>query len=314
MANTQPLEKIVSEDITKEMVKGINVNEGFYINPKTKYKREIFVDKAVKFFDLAKYYSKLDKDLNDIDTLDDLLGVLRDYLPEVGKDELLAHWKSNPFEAKKNAKDVLSKDALTIAKFIENNRDEVLKKLPAEQLYSLLQRVPLYKTGVEEYDRFRNLRKKVAEIFEAREKGMDLSSVVADEVKELLSKVSEDTRIFFASNDQLMSNLITSYVVNKINEEFQKSFRNEQGKLDREAIKKYLVANYKVVEDRISSTAYEGKDKERERFKIWDKNLKPQYVEIARQLYAPEEKEEKLKIDEAKETREAETEALGLDF
>ena len=200
-----------------------------------------------------------------------------------------------------------------MAKFVENNRDELLEKLSEKQLLSLIGRVPLYPTGNREHDRVSYLINKLREMQRAGQEKGDISDVVQEELKELIEQMPEEQRSFMQYCPEMMGSL-TKSIAQKLGGAYEGLFRKEDKSLDKRAMVKYLIDNYKVAEDFLDDTNKPANEKlsEGEKASIWDKNLKTQYLEIARELLGSEKKKYKRDKDEDKENRKDKAKSLGL--
>ena len=293
------LEQLLGEQAVNE-IKG----RPFGIDPSMKYDgnskevQEKFVKYAGNLFDVEKYYGKLKENSGDIGTLNDLAQLALKYM--AGDKETNTAIMRDPNKALQQADVLLSTGYVNMAKFVENNRNKILDKLSAEQLYSLVNRVPLYGTGNEGHDRVILLRDKLMKINQtAQEKG-DIKSAINREIEELIEKMPEEQKAFFQENSEIYLQSLTRAILGKINKAYASLFKTADGKnLDKPALKKYLEDNYRVIEDVMSE-----KDRpDNERLEIWDKNLKPQYVEIAKELYPIDKNEVKMDKDKDKEER-----------
>ncbi len=279
----------------------------FGIDFKGKYDREEFVKRAEDLFNVEEYYSKLRENSSDIGALNDLMGIAIEYMAD-DKRKNIALLQKNPHLALEQGEILYSAGSYSMAKFVENNRNEFLDRLSVEQLYSLFRRVPLYKTEDKKYERIRGLREKVMLIQEVGRKGGDIGSVVEEELKELMEKVPDEQKGFIVRN-QIPSLIKT--LAEYIQKAFVSLFRDEEGKLDKSALRRFLEDNYKVAEDFIDKEIPNDKPKEKEKY--WNDNLKTQYVEVARELYGSEKKEERKDKDKDKEERKDKAKNLGLE-
>lgn len=322
-----------------ERIKG----HGFCINPERGYKKENeddrkeFVRRADNLFDIEEYLQRLSKNVGDMDAIKDLAGIAKHFMvgtPEENESLLYEH----PYLALEQAESLLSYGTVAMAKYVENNRKEFLDELEglgAEHLYKLFLRTSIYKryypsessessgsyTRYEiddkEYERVRGLKEKIEQMQRASQEGRDIESVVQEELGELIEetkKTCPEQYIFIMRNQHLVVPSLGKSLVRAINEEFGSLFKDKDGKLDGKKIRDYLEDNYKVVEDFIECEV--PREKEEERLKYWDDNLKMQYLEIARELFKPKKKEERLenKNPEVKEKEERKQKAKKLGF
>ena len=123
-----------------------------------------------------------------------------------------------------------------------------------------------------------------------------------------MEKVPDEQKGFIVRN-QIPSLIKT--LAEYIQKAFVSLFRDEEGKLDKSALRRFLEDNYKVAEDFIDKEIPNDKPKEKEKY--WNDNLKTQYVEVARELYGSEKKEERKDKDKDKEERKDKAKNLGLE-
>jgi hypothetical protein len=289
------LEELIGEQAVNE-IKG----RPFSIDPSINYDnpskdvKKIFVESAGDLFDVEEYYKKLSENSSDIGTLNDLTQLALKYMGGDEKTNLAI--MGDPGKALQQADLLLNTGYRGMAKFIENNRGKILDKLSAEQLYSLVNRVPLYLTGDKNHDRVIALRKKLMQLNQVTQEKGDIGSVIKGEIGELIKKMPKEQQLFLQENSEMYIQSLTRAIIGKIEQAYHDLFRANDGKsLNKPALKKYLEDNYKVIEDVMG----EDDRPDKERAKIWDKNLKMQYTEIARELYKSEK--DALKKDENKE-------------
>lgn len=269
------------------------------------YSRDTFVKDAGDLFDLEEGYQKFRKDSKDTDALEDIVKVISKYFTG-GRTNSSQMFMENPAQALDFANSALSRGYVSMAGFVANQREELLDKLSAKQLYSLFARVPLYKSGEKERDRIKDLRDKVFQMQRANEEGKDIGSAVQDEVQELIESLPDEQKMFVNKNHQIALPYLTNYVARSIQKAFSSLFKDKEGKLDKKAIINYITENYTVAEKFIDTLPDD------EKADYWDDNLKPQYVEIARELYGAEKKAYKLEKNPEKEARKARAKEVGL--
>ncbi|MFH1711258.1 MAG: hypothetical protein ABH840_03025 [Nanoarchaeota archaeon] len=300
------LEDLIGQDELKSIV-----GKPFGISPDSKYDRKDFVTKASDLFDLEEYHGKLTKNSGDVSALNDTTGLLYSYIE--GDDEYKKEWieqaKENPHLALSRSDKCLSVGYVNMAKFVENNRKSLLDKLSAKQLYGIFSRVQLYKTGEKEHDRAVDLRMKMMQMQQASQEGGNINEVISKELSELVNSMPPEHQAYLFENEHLVLPSIGRVIIRAIQKKFSSLFKDEKGNLDKAQLIKYLEKNYKVVEDDIKGIPSEN---EKERYKRWDKNLKPQYIEIARELLSPEKSEQKEKDDQEGEKRKKKAKRKGL--
>jgi len=294
------LEHLAGEE---ELNKGKAKPFGIEVN--MPYSRDAFVKNSADLFDLEKAYGKLRKDSNDKDALEDLVKVTSKYLVG-GRSNASEILMQNPGQALDFANAALSKGYANMANFVSNQREELLNKLSEKQLYSLFFSMPSYKSGDKKRDRITDLREKVKQMQRANEEGKDIGSVVENEVQELVESLPEEQKIFVSRNQQIVIPYLTKYVARSIQKAFSSLFKNKELKLDKKELVNYITENYKIAEDFIDTVPDDEKSD------YWNDNLKPQYIEIARELYKSEKKAKKLKDNPEKEARKARAGEIGL--
>ncbi len=307
------LETLIGKDTLKSLR-----GRPFGIDPKIVYNsnseeiRAEFVGKAGDLFDIEEYYATLRENSGDIGTINDLVGIAVNYMPgDKGENAAMLR---DPHVALEQADVLLSAGYYNMARFVENNRDAIFDRLSADQLYGLFSKVPLYKTGNQEHDNIADLRAKMMQIQEASKKGEDLGSAIQKELQELIGMIPEEQRAFLQNNSRAMISSLTNAVVNGVQKSFKGLFRQQDKTLDKNALREYLEDNYEVVEDTLDDKNKSSSERlsEREKFGRWDKNLKMQYVEVARALFKSEKPIHKKEKDEDKKAREDRDKNKGM--
>jgi len=297
------LENLIGQE-AHENIRG----KPFGINPDSDYNREEFIKRAGDLFDVYDYYSKLRENINDVDALNDLIAIAVQYIP--GNPKLnTVNLQENPHLVLEQGDALSSAGSTAMSKFVENNRSKILGKLSAKQLYNLFLRAPSYQTNDKEHDRKVALRNKVLAMQEASKKGEDLGSVVEKETQELIEGAPKEQQMYILKNAHLVIPVLRQAILEEIQKSFSKLFKDEEGNLNKAELLNYLERNYKVAEDFIENIP---SDNQKERDDYWDKNLKPQYLELARELYSSEKKEYKQEKNPDKENRKTAAKELGL--
>ena len=124
---------------------------------------------------------------------------------------------------------------------------------------------------------------------------------------ELFNKITPEQRAFIESNPHLVVPSLTKALVGKIQNAFGKLFRTKEGEYDTDKLKEYLIANYHAVEDAMKDAPNKG-----EANNLWDKNLKSNYLEIARTLLGSEKKAKKMEDDPEKEEWKQDVKKKGM--
>lgn len=294
------------EELIRERFKEL-AGKPFGINPYMAYNRDNFVETTGKLFDVEKAYQRLNRNPHDIGALNDLIGIAAGHMTGKPEDNI-ALLSQNPHVAIDQGDVLLSKGYTNLAKFVENHRNQFLSELSAEQLYALFEdeRFPYYKTNDREHERASKLREKILQMKAAQKQGISLDAVVQQEVKELIEAAPEEQRIFIARNQHLVIPYLTRAIIEELQGAYAGLFRDKEGNLDRNALINYLIANYNVAEDFIAGVP------DKEQADYWNDNLKPQYVEIARQLYSSEKAAKERDENPEKEARKDRARELGL--
>lgn len=176
MANTDLISRVQAQEILRP---------DFSIRSNVSYDRKSFVRHAKHLFDLQKYSNQLRENTNNFDALYDLMNILRQYVP--GDEETnIETWKHDPHEALKQANDLESQGSFGMGKFVERNRESLLDKLSAEQLYSLFQNVPIYEGNKPKHKKIKTLREKVYAMQKAEKEGQNPSAVVGRRCKQII--------------------------------------------------------------------------------------------------------------------------------
>ena len=288
----------LDELFSNETIKDMQAKR-FSIEPDSSYDRAKFVDRCGDLFDLEEYYTRLRKDTEDKDALDDIIGLISKYFPgghdKEARSAIINELRKNPHEALQYGDTYLQVGIQDMAKFVEGKRKYMLDKLDANDLYSIFQRIPLYKSKDKAKDRPRKLRDKIMQIQQASQKEEDPSKVLQEELQELYKGLPKELQICFSQHPELMSNSLSQLLIRNIQKEYKGLFMNKDKKLDKQQIYDYLEQNYKIATDFIDNEI--PKENEKEKLEYWDKNLKRYYLEIARALHKPEKKIEKEEKD-----------------
>ena len=290
--------------VGREAVENIR-GRPFGIAPNVAYDRDEFLRRAGDLFDVEKYAKAIQENPKNVSALDDLARLSAGYMPGDAQTNI-NDVRTDPSYALDQARTLLDEGYDKLARHVERNRASFLEKLSTEQLYSIFQRIPLYKTGNAEYDRIADLRNKYIALAKATQEGQDPTSIVAQEVNELLENAPEEQRPFIMKNREKMVKSLTNAVLQAIPQAYSRVFRDNEGNLRRDELIRYLEDNYRVAERFIDAVPAE------ERADYWNDNLKPQYVELARELYGSEKKAKKLEDNPEKEARKVAAGALGL--
>lgn len=280
--------------------------KNFSIDPSMLYKRKDFVEKAGDLFDMEEYLQILEKTPGHQGALSDLIEMGLKFMPKDKSGEMAGALRSNPYMANVLGNDLYKYAAVDMARFVGNHRKKFLNDLSAKALYSLFTSMPLYDTGKKEHEIIKNLRNKVLSIQQKAQQGQDPSSEVQEEVMDVVKKLPLAQQEFIGKFQHTIIPIISKSVLIALNERFGTLFMSRDGKIDKSALQDYLTANYRVAED------YVNKVPEKERSDYWDKNLKPQYMQIARLRYKDEKSAQKWEDNPEKQQRKQDAEALGL--
>ncbi|MCX6748067.1 MAG: hypothetical protein NT076_00525 [Candidatus Pacearchaeota archaeon] len=271
-----------------------------FVIPQSDYDREVFAYHMDKLKDLEEYNAAVAQNKEDIGNLKDLADKLAPHLPggatNEGAGRNYAELVADPHKALVAADSILGAEYVGLAKYVEKNRDEVLDKASPEQLWILVQSVPLYKTGKKEHDEIVDLVGKVKQIREAKSE-QELESIVQKDVDASFKKLPVEIQGYVGVYQRDVQHNFVQYHIQRITEKFSKLFRNDKKEIDKEAIVKFLEDNYKYVEDfmedEVKDIEPDEKKREKARAKLWNKNLKHQYVALAKALSPTEVKEQK---------------------
>jgi hypothetical protein len=303
---------------------------GFAINPSLSYDsnfvvdsdseksiRKKFVGKAGALFDLIEYFGQVEENRGNMSALDDLVSVILPYVLDRSikdKKEMANHkrqmvngLKNNPSLALSKADELIKMGVIYMARFIENNRDEIFDRMSTDQLYSIFSKSPAYRNGNPSHDRVADLKEKIQKMQEASKNGSGMSSVIKKELSELVKKIPQEQQAFLKICPRMEESL-TDSISSLIQREYQGLFTDKKGKLVKYKVRNYLEDNYAVPESLMQ-------DDDRpfgEQYDLWDKNLKPAYLAVAQTFYGPEKKRAKIDKDEDKEKRKSEAGKLGV--
>jgi hypothetical protein len=268
----------------------------FSINPYSDFKgnEDEFARRMNAITDLKAYWEAASKNKGDIGAKNDLLGVLSNYLPRAQLAVVQNNYDALLYAAYVNYEEGLK----GMAMFVENNRSEVLNELSEKQLFDLFLRTGLYNTKRKDDDNFRGIRNKYLEIQEAHQRGQDLGAVVEEELAELVNKAPTAINLFYGMYYDSCKPYLIQTAVEKVGNSLKGLFRDNKGKLNKQAIISYLERNYKAIEDLMEYSLEKGKKEQA--FKLWDKNLKRDYFLIAEMLYPSKKEEQEWRDDSTK--------------
>jgi len=304
----------------------------FSIDPSSTYDRDEFVKKTGDYFDLEEYLSQLSKNPGDTGAIEDLVSLT---LKTLTKDKNLQQeyskkFMENPYLALRWGKELYSESTFSLAKHIEKNRANSLEKLSAEALNQIVSQVELYQTGDAEHDKYIAARKKLKKMQDIQKEGGDPASIVtggkdskqyiaeeaSKKVNAYIQKCPKIAAQFILEHQDIMAQPLLERAKEEITKELNKKleetiqcvdsyFKNKEGKLDKKKLIKYIERNYKVVEEQM-------KKRPQDSFKIWDKNLKAQYIELARALRGFAKPEAEKENDPEKSEFKANCKKLGV--
>jgi len=299
-------QKLGEQEVNKLKGRPFGIDSSIKYDPNSNSIREEFVKKASDLFDVEDYCQMLEKNINDLGALNDLTGIALKYMP--GDKDKNVEILREPRNALKWGKKMQDYGQPDMARFIENNRDEILKKMNEKQMFSLINEIELYPTGNQEHDRASYLIIKLKQLKKAsQEQGEEgVKAVIGEELNELASKIPEEQMAFLQECPEMISSL-TSGLIKKLKGAHGALFKKDGKNLDKNAMIKYLEANYEVIEDIMD----DDKMSNDEKFNLWDKNLKNQYLAIARTLFPGEKKKYKRDKDEDKEDRKDKAKSVG---
>ena len=312
----------MTENSLEELVGQVPSFEGkpFGINPKLGYSHAVdngeFIGNADDLFDVEKYFKKL-MDKQPADIIDLVKVAVKYHRGPANRDERFQELINElnqgnaGFDAAKNLRDA---GYVEMGRFVDKNRDAVLDKLDEESLASLVMdpKIPLYITGNKEHDRFINLRQRMAEMQEAAKEG-NPDAAITKEIQHYMMHVPEGQEEYYLKNQHLVVPKLIRLIQNAIQEAYGKYFAGADGKRkpDKGKLKAFIKANYKAMEDKIDKQDGDINDRGSEKFNVWDKNLKMQYVELARRAYAIEKGPYEGKVDPAKEAHKRDVYSIG---
>jgi len=264
------------------------------INPGANYDRKKFVSAQKQLNDLEKYTHKILENPNDIDARQDLSALLYG--------DPAFHVGQSPEFMQTSAKQSYTSGIDNMAAFAKRHRDELFSVVDGKGMFGLAMSVQLYKTGHKDHDyiidivnkvRTMNMAAQKQEIEQMREvvlEGAD-SRDMPDWAKTVL--------IYFSGSDQFVASafrrrrddtvrLMNSLLLN--------------GKVpDRKRIRRLIEDSMDKAEDE-----FQKETDEEARSDIWQHNIRPLYVTLAKAAYSPEKKEEDAKSKEKTGKKERE--------
>jgi hypothetical protein len=296
----------LEERLKKEEKQIVNYHP---ISPNERYDRETFVkaQKALKNFE--EYMQVLSKDPFDVNAREDLSYLLfKDIAKHVGM---------KPEEIRKIGNSAFSNGIENMAKYVENNYNNFMDKLDSGGLTNLVMGLPLYKTSNKEYGHERIAEDKehnelVYLINEIKLMNSDDKEVQGKVVGNILSNIIKSKEVpdwaksliqYFAKTD---AHFVNEMVV-KYKTERAKAFSEhitKDGKPDKDKLKSLIDKSLKIAYAEFNEL--NEKEHEEERKDIWEKVIRPYYIEMARALYKSEKKELEKDIEEKRKENERE--------
>lgn len=278
-----------------------------FIDPKEDYDRKNFVKFMSGFTDFEKYINAFDEKPGDSNTRKKLGAMIH------SDPKAFATVEEDAVREVSNAKfsgleDVLGgriirnkKGKLEIDKgYVEHNLDAILKKLNDKQMWEVIQKVRLYKTGNEKLDAIGDSLEELRLIAHIEEeKGKGIKEYVAAKLKkedpETMSAYS-----YSLSSERYTRNLFEHYK-SKANENLNNAV-NDNGKIDKNKLLRLYKNSLKVALDEYDAEAHEG-----DKGDIYENVIRPYYLEAAKTLFPAEKTAEKMK--DPKERKRAENKA-----
>jgi hypothetical protein len=296
------------EQILDNVQRGANPK--FCLDRDQAYDRKYFVERAGQFFDLEQYNANFVKNSNDIGVFHDLSNNLLNNSPDgFFNPQTAEKIQTDPHFALDTAHAFLNEGYFSFARYASRNRDEMLDKLSDKALMELFTRTHSYKTGNPEYDHIKQLKDRINMITQLQEEGRSpTEAITKEELDAELGKYSLGMQEFIKRHQSVMLQPRMESILSSIVKQYTSLFKKEDDSLNRTALINYLKENHKVAEDVIKDNDVPDNEK----FALWDKNLKPFYLELARQVYELEKKEYKTDKDKDKEQRKEDYSALGL--
>ena len=141
--------------LTDEEIEGLK-GKPFGIEPKRGFKsrddREEFVKRAGDLFKVKEYSDRLRENSGNLGILRGLAEIVVDYMPGDKRENAIL-LQQNPYLALEQGEILYNTGVNAMGKLFRNNADTMLSELFAEQLYSLIRKVPLVKVGDESLDK-----------------------------------------------------------------------------------------------------------------------------------------------------------------
>ncbi|MDO8460771.1 MAG: hypothetical protein Q7S74_06705 [Nanoarchaeota archaeon] len=268
------------------------------ISPNKRYNREEFLRAQDSFNDLEKYANTLKEKPFDLSA--------REKLSRLLTGDSSFHSGMAPESVARMAKTFYDGSLDALAKYTKTNFDEMFDKLNGKALQRLLFSIRLYNTGDRDHDSLANLIGDVKSMQEIENKeGEEHTSAIRSYVaKKIESRNLSDTakkvikQLLGDGGFVLKTFRRDSQIKNQI---LSKYLSTAEGELDENKVRVLIKDGLKKAEEEYDKETNEGR-----RNDIWEDNLRPYYLEIAKNLFPVEKGEYENDSEDLKEMNERE--------
>lgn len=194
--------------------------------------------------------------------------------------------------------------------YVENNLDEFLNRLTANELFALINNLPLYNTNNPEIDRLIRIIRETQKISRA-EKGKEeeVKEQVREYVSERMKKAPAWLQRSFSysvGDPNFVMEEFESYR-NAAMLELSKATRNEKGELNKDLFVRVLKESLAVAQREYNRETNLG-----DKSDIFEGDIRPYYLTLAQVLYPREKEEREREKDPDGKKRQDERRALGM--
>jgi hypothetical protein len=214
------------------------------------------------------------------------------------------------------ARDAESSAVENMGRYIEHNSGQVMNRLDGNSLATLVRNShPLYLTGNKQHDEV------VADIIELRAMNSSDEKMVAQAQKSMMDRINNDEEVpdwikvsiqrYNTLESPFVSMIFARYSAGQ--KKALDSYLTKGGKPDETKLKALINNSLRAAYDKFDDVP-KGKEHDGERSDIWEQNLRPCYLEIAKELRSLEKRKLEAKDSKKQEekAREKERQSLGM--
>ena len=279
----------------------MELSDKFYkpINSEESYNREKFVESFGEFSDLENYIQGLIKTPNNPTILSDLGALLRK------KPGFYQNMPNPAGVARTEADRAYSSGIEQIAKYVEKNKEKFFNLLDEEKILGLVTNLPLYKTGDKKHDEFIEKLNEIHIINEAEKDASKMHQYVNSKINEIPEWAREAYTLLQGNQNYVQATFQEFKEVAQIR--FQKEILTKKGKPDKAKLENIIKNSLKKAWEK-----YNDEDNLEDKKDIWEGDIRPYYLTLAKMVYADEKKQAKYDKDPAKENRKEDRRKIGM--